>query len=196
MKINKLPKSIIFISSALILGVIVLALLELTDTTHLLHKKNVQTFDQTPTSGGAGSNINKGEPANKNETSNSSNSSSSTQPGDNKNSVGTSNNVSLLTPSGDFVSNHHPNLSGSPAPNLMSSVCTTTPGATCTIIFTKDGVQKSLPAQTTDRGGSAYWNWRLQDIGITSGSWKITAKATLNDQTKTADDALNLEVAQ
>src|ERR1700733_4101879 len=36
----------------------------------------------------------------------------------------------LVMPSGDFVSNHHPNLSGSPAPNLITSSCTTTSGAT------------------------------------------------------------------
>jgi len=102
----------------------------------------------------------------------------------------------LIVPTGNFVSNHHPNLSGSPAPNLMASDCTTTPGATCQISFTQNGVTKYLPAETTDAGGSAYWNWKLQDIGLTVGSWKIEAIARLGNQTKTATDALLLEVSQ
>lgn len=102
----------------------------------------------------------------------------------------------LSAPSGDFVSNHHPNLSGSPAPNRISSVCTTTPGASCTISFTKNGVTKSLPAQTTDAGGSTYWDWKLQDIDLSVGNWQVVATATLNSQTKTVNDPLLLEVAQ
>jgi hypothetical protein len=103
----------------------------------------------------------------------------------------------LLTPTGDFVSNHHPNLSGSPAPNRLTSVCTTTPDASCMIIFTKDGVTKSLGAQVVDAGGSTYWNnWKLQDIGLTAGTWTVQAVSTLNGQTKTASDALNLVVAE
>ena len=107
-----------------------------------------------------------------------------------------SSNATLIDPTGNFVSNHHPNLSGSPAPNQIQSICNTTPGATCQIIFTKDGVTKQLPAQKTDSGGATYWTWKLQDIGLTAGSWHVQAKATLGTQTKTADDAMNLEVAQ
>jgi len=102
----------------------------------------------------------------------------------------------LYTPSGDFVSNHHPNLSGSPAPNTMASVCNTTPGGKCTIAFTKDGVTKSLSVQTADANGSAYWYWKLQDIGLGSGTWKIQATASLNGQSKTASDPMDLVVTQ
>lgn len=92
----------------------------------------------------------------------------------------------------NFVNNHHPSLSKSAT---MASSCTTTPGATCVISFTNGSTApKSLAAQTTDRGGSAYWDWKLQDIGLTPGSWRITATATLNGQSKTATDAINLEV--
>ena len=104
--------------------------------------------------------------------------------------------VTLLVPSGNFVSNHRPNLSGVPAPNTMESVCNTTPGARCKISFTKDGVTKSLPEQTTDSGGATYWSWKLQDVGLTEGSWKIQAIATLNGQSKDASDALDLVVSQ
>lgn len=103
----------------------------------------------------------------------------------------------LFAPTGPFVSNHRPNLSGQPAPNTINSVCNTTSGAMCQIIFTKDNVTKSLPAQLTDEGGATYWNgWKLQDVGLTAGTWHITAKATLGSQTETSTDALNMVVAE
>lgn len=101
----------------------------------------------------------------------------------------------LVVPSGDFVSNHHPNLGGSPAPNSLSSVCTSTPGASCTISFTQGKITKSLPTQTTDQGGSTYWNnWTLQGIGLTTGSWKITATSSLGNKTLSSVDPMGLEV--
>lgn len=117
------------------------------------------------------------------------------QPGDNSKSRNETNpNQTLRAPTGDFVSNHEPNLSNSPAPNTLASVCVTTPGGTCTITFEKDGIVKSLPAQTADAEGAAYWNWKLQDHGLTEGKWRIQAKATLDDQTKTAEDPLLFNV--
>lgn len=121
--------------------------------------------------------------------------SSHQQPGDQKSTSGNSTGQTLLAPEGVFVSNHHPNLSGSPAPSTLNSTCSTTPGATCKITFTMGSVVKSLSAQTTDRGGSAYWNWKLQDVGLTAGSWQVQAVAHLNGQTKTTTDALLLEVS-
>lgn len=108
----------------------------------------------------------------------------------------TSSGVTLAVPTGNFVSDHHPNLSGHPAPNQMASSCTTTPGASCKIAFTSNGVTKSLAPETTDSGGSVYWNWTLQSAGLTQGTWSIEAIATLNDNTKTASDPQNLVVAQ
>lgn len=118
---------------------------------------------------------------------------SSDQPGDQKATPSAS--ATLVAPHGDFVSNHHPNLSGSPAPNILSSVCSTTAGASCTITFTKDGTTKSLTAQTTDRGGSTYWSWKLSDVGLTAGSWQVTARASLNNQTLSTTDSMTLEVS-
>lgn len=103
-------------------------------------------------------------------------------------------NATLIAPTGTFVSNHRPNLSGSPAPSEEQSTCNTTPGATCQISFTYNGVTKSLPAQTADSGGATYWTWNLQDIGLTEGSWQIQATARLNGKTLTGSDALKLEV--
>lgn len=118
-------------------------------------------------------------------------------PSDNKSQTNTTNNntdpsADLKKPEGNFVNNHRPSLSDS---SSMQSSCVTTPGATCQIIFTKDGVTKTLPAQKTDAGGGTYWTWTLQDIGLTAGTWKIQAKATLGSQIETTDDAVNLEVA-
>jgi hypothetical protein len=181
------------IIAALVLMAAITAL-ELTNTTHFLHKKPTPVTASAYTKGEGTQQL-----TTKNSEQNSDTTTSSTsgaQPGDQKSEAGGNSTAALLTPTGDFVSNHHPNLDGSPAPNTISSVCTTTPGATCTIAFIKDGVTKSLPAQTTDRGGSAYWNWKLQDIGITSGSWKVEARASLDGKNVTASDAMQLVVAQ
>ncbi len=107
-----------------------------------------------------------------------------------------SNNQStLITPYGNFVSDHTPNLGGSPHPNLMSSVCTTTPGAHCQISFTNGSITKYLASQAVDSKGSTYWTWYLQDIGLSTGDWTIKATATLNSQTETAVDPLVLKVS-
>jgi hypothetical protein len=149
-----------------------------------------------------GSSYTKGQPSNAggssssgNQQSSGSSSNSGSQKTGSSGSGGTS--AVLIAPSGSFVSNHHPNLSGSPAPNTVTSVCNTTPGASCQITFTMDSVTKSLPSQTADSGGSTYWtNWKLQGVGLTAGSWKVTATATLNGQTKTASDAMSLVVSE
>lgn len=103
----------------------------------------------------------------------------------------------LLAPTGNFVSNHRPNLSGSPAPNVLTSVCNTTPGAYCQISFSMNGITKDLPKEKTDSGGAAYWNnWSIQNIGLQVGSWKITAIATLSGQSKTASDPMLLVIKE
>ena len=113
---------------------------------------------------------------------------------DNNTNPDSNSSAELLMPFGNFISNHHPNLSGSPAPNVESSVCNTTSGASCAITFTMNGITKSLSPETTDKGGAAYWSWTLQQVGLTEGTWKIQAVATLGDQTKTASDAMDLVV--
>ncbi len=164
-----------------------IGLLELTNVTHLFHhKKRAQPpTANSETKGEVAAQRGQNTPT------------TSPQQGQDKQASGsTDSNQVLFEPSGNFVSNHHPNLDGSPAPNLMSSDCTTSPGATCTISFTKGGATKSLPAKTADAGGTAYWNWKLQDYGLTQGKWTIKATATLGSQSKTAADAQPLEVAE
>lgn len=191
-----LPVLGVIVALALILGV-----LEVTDTTHFFHKTQPpvsRITAHTDTMGSNTGNNQKGEPSGSTTSSNTAEPSTSTEQEDNKSDSGGGNNQVLLAPdpSNGFVSNHHPNLSGHPAPATLTSVCTTTPGARCTITFTKDGVTKSLPTQTTDRGGSAYWNdWSLQSIGLTAGSWQIKAVATLGSQTEAATDSMDLVVS-
>lgn len=103
--------------------------------------------------------------------------------------------ASLDQPTGTFVSNHRPGQGGTPTQE--ASTCKTTPGASCYIQFSKDGTVKSLETQAVDSDGAAYWSWDVKDakgIGLASGSWKISAVATLNGQTKTSDDSIALEI--
>jgi cytoskeletal protein RodZ len=142
------------------------------------------------------SSYSKGEPVadspSSNNTAGSTDNESTAQPGDQKSSTSGSVAATLLAPSGDFVSSHHVSSS-----TTLVSVCNTTPGATCQIKFSDGSQTISLPAQTADRGGSAYWdNWTPAQYGITAGSWKITAYATLNGQTKSSQDSLELAVTQ
>ena len=103
--------------------------------------------------------------------------------------------IKPANPTGQFVSNHTPNLSGSPAPNTETSTCTTTPGAYCKIRFAMNGTIKSLSLQKTDANGDVVWtNWSLADVGLTKGSWTVTAIAVNGVNAASTPDATNLVV--
>jgi hypothetical protein len=89
----------------------------------------------------------------------------------------------LTAPSGTFA-----NLYSADANTQMNSICNTTSGASCQVIFTKGGLSIALPAKTTDSSGVASWAWTPQQIGLTAGKWHVTAKARLGSQTKTTDN--------
>ena len=93
------------------------------------------------------------------------------------------------TPYGSFVSSHSAQLN---SPEL--STCLSSVGAKCKISFSKDSLTKTLDEKTTDSDGAAYWSWRPQDLGLTAGSWKITAEASLNGKTASTADSRNLEI--
>lgn len=99
-----------------------------------------------------------------------------------------------VSPSGTFVSNHKPNLSGAPSPSEEQSVCNTVPGANCYIKFVMGGVVKKLDTRIADSSGSVIWSWDVKQAGFTEGKWTITAVTTLNGQTKTTTDSLALEI--
>ena len=125
------------------------------------------------------------------------NGSTSTSPDTSTTTPAIDSSITPREPTGTFVSNHSPNISGSPAPNIESSTCTTTPGASCTIQFTNGDIIKSLDVKTTDSNGNATWDsWTLSEIGLTQGSWVISAIATNGSKTATATDATTLSVEQ
>jgi hypothetical protein len=100
--------------------------------------------------------------------------------------------AALVSPSGNFVSNHKPGQNG--APNSETSVCDTTPGASCYIQFTNNDTTKKLDAQTASADGVAIWYWNVKDAGFSAGSWKVSAVATFNGQTQTSNDVVTLEI--
>jgi len=170
----------------------VLAVLELTNTTHLFHKNSPtkpavsagQSTKGEKTATTNSSQQNSGTPA-----STPSGSANTSQPGDTKSNTVTT--ADLITPFGNFVSAH----ANVPSSTALSSVCNTTVGATCKIAFTSGTLTRYLSSETTDSGGSAYWpSWTPNSIGLTPGTWQVSAVATLNGQTKTGTDATNLEI--
>ncbi len=78
---------------------------------------------------------------------------------------------------------------------LENTVCITTPGASCTVEFKQGDVVKSLPAQSTDSTGSAYFYWTPGKVKLSPGNWSIILKVTLNGASKTAQDNITLQVA-
>jgi hypothetical protein len=98
----------------------------------------------------------------------------------------------LLSPSGTFVSNHRPSLSGTAQQLEEQSVCSSTTGARCFIRFTQGSVTKSLASQVIGGTGTTYWSWNIKDSGLTEGSWIVEAVATLDGQEKTTKDNIDL----
>lgn len=175
------------IAAAIGLLILIIAILEATNTTHFFHKQTVPPVVPAHT--------NNGQPI--------SNSGSSSQPGSTSDNSSQQSNTpppevadhTLITPYGNFVSNHFPGQNGTTTSE--ASICNTSPGATCYIKFTNvtTGDTTQLATQTADAQGYVSWYWDVdKDAHLTSGKWKITAVATLGGQTKTAEDVLNLVV--
>lgn len=192
---RSLKKPLLIAGGVILVAAAVVVALELTNTTHLFHKPKVSAHETASqnTKGETGDSSTTTPSTSSQSTSDtgSTQSTTPTSPTGTQQKEGGSTSATLLMPSGTFVSNHRANLS-----STESSVCTTTPGASCKIVFTNGSLTKELPTQATDAGGSTYWDWKLQDIGLTAGSWHVQAVATLNGQTKTADDATSLVVSQ
>jgi hypothetical protein len=117
-------------------------------------------------------------------------------PTPNANVPGGTNNGSteLAAPSGTFVSNHAPSL-GNSSRSQESSVCNTTPGATCVISFTMGSTTKTLDSKVADDNGAASWDWSPGGLGLSAGSWTIKATATRDGQSKSSQDSLPLNVS-
>lgn len=191
---SKKPLLLGFLVLVALAGIV--AVLELTGVTHFVRKNAApQTANQNTKGEGPNQTASENGATGTEKSSDQAQTGGGTYSSDNK-TPNANQTTKLDVPTGNFVSNHRRNLSGSPAPNKLQSSCVTTPGATCQIIFTKDGATKSLEAKKTDAGGGVYWEWKLQDAGLTKGSWKVQAKATLGTQIETAEDSLLLEVQQ
>lgn len=169
----------------LLLAAIVVGALQLTGVTHFLsHKAKAPA-----TTGGA---YTKGLSTNPKQ--NSSSSSTTTVPPatDSATKAPESTTKTLISPWGTFANVYNAHLH-----DQMGSTCNTTPGATCQIIFTSGDQTKSLNTEQTDSGGAVYWSWTPAGIGLTPGTWHITAKAVLGSQVKTTNnDPLTLKVTQ
>ncbi len=203
MPVNKKSKRSKFRVSKLIIGVVVLVVLvlvvlELTNTTHFFHKASdvIPSTSPTITSSSGTKSANGSSTATSNTSTNTTNTTTNTTTSTNpKTGSPTASTAPLLAPFGTFVSDHHPNLSGSPAPSAEQSVCNTTPSATCYISFTNNGVTKSLATQTADNNGSTYWSWDVNKNGLSAGDWTVTAYATLNGVTSSTKDPQTLDVS-
>lgn len=99
-------------------------------------------------------------------------------------------NASLQTPTGSFVSNHHPTTSS----QSIESVCSTNQGATCDIKLTMGSAYKTLGTKTVGTNNSVTWVWSPSSIGLSSGTWQVMAIAELNGAQKTSNDPINLVV--
>lgn len=105
-----------------------------------------------------------------------------------------------VSPNGSFVSSYQVGVD-----QEEQSTCNTTVGATCTIVFTSGDVTKSLtPTVVTtsdsakdDNSGASFasWTWQPSTIGLTPGSWTVTATATLNGQSLSTKSNQLLEVS-
>ncbi len=177
-----------------LLGVfLIIFVLEITNTTHWFHKQ--KAISGTIPSSGIPSHTTSSSVNTQAKTNSVQPKVDTTAPSSSKVTTPTSSSGNLVSPYGSFVSNHGPTLSNSPsAPSSEQSVCITSPGASCTITFTMDGVIKTLDAKTADSQGAAYWNWDIISAGFTEGSWTINATATSDGQSKTVKDPLVLQV--
>lgn len=185
-------KLLLCLSAFIVIAAGILIALEANGKTHLFRKPAPHPTN-TASQNTKGETVSKSAAESKPNTSTvNSSDASAVQPGDTKSTSGGGTTNNLIVPNGTFVSAHKVPLSAD-----LSSVCNTSAGASCTILFRSGSTTKSLPAQTADRGGSAYWNsWTPASIGLTPGMWKIEATATLDSQIKTATDATTLEVSQ
>ncbi len=165
--------------------IVIVAILELSNTTHFFHKQSVPLVIPAHTNSGKPISTNSASP----------NTPTVSTPQDNTPLPADVTNHTLIVPTGTFVSNHFPGQNGSST--AEASVCNASPGATCYIKFTNvaTGETTQLASQIADAHGTTSWYWDVDhDAHLTTGQWKVEAVATLGGQTRTAADALNLTI--
>jgi hypothetical protein len=163
--------------------VFVVSILEVTNTTHIFHKpQKVIVIIKSTTPGVAL----KTDTVNSNPYGSSSKTNQDISTQSSQAPTG-----SLLAPWGSFVSNHNPGSGASTSQE--TSVCNTTPGASCYIKLTNGSLVKILETKIADNNGSIIWNWNT-DTTLDKGVWNISAVADLNGQSKTTQDSMELKV--
>jgi hypothetical protein len=187
--IKNISRKYLFLSAIVVIAIIV-AGLEVTNTTHIFHKQKPSPVIPTKISATKPTS-----PSKKGTSDKSAGASTGSPATGNKQGTTSNSQAALIAPFGTFVSNHKPGQNG--APTSEQSICNTTPGASCFIQFTNGSVVKILAPQVAGSDGSTFWSWDSKDassIGLTPGSWKVSAVASLNGQTKTSDDSIPLEI--
>jgi len=181
--INNSKKSIIL--SALVIIIVSFVIFKITKAPEALTGQ-IKTIQQSPSNNQGTSNKSTIQPKNVSDkgSQQETNSSSSTS------NVDTG--IPLVAPYGALVSNHKPGKNGSNT--IEESECITTPGATCSMQFTQNGVIKTLDSEKTDSTGTAIWTWDVNKAGLTKGNWQVTAIAKLDSQYKSTTDKLLLEI--
>lgn len=176
------------------LGLVVMLVLELTNTTYIFHKRPAYvTIPSKATNTTAAATPNSSSSKSTTTTSTSSASTPAPASVDKTYSQPTASPTTLVLGTAQtFVSNHKPGQDG--ASTAEQSACNTTPGATCYIQFTQGDLTRSLETKTADNNGTVIWNWDTKGANFSSGSWQITAVAALGGQTKSAHDQLALEI--
>ncbi len=101
-------------------------------------------------------------------------------------------------PSGTFVSDYSATMS-----TQEDSSCNTTVGATCTITFKNvaNGSTVSLSPMVAGTSkdaqeSSAIWSsWTPSSIGLSQGTWQVSATATLNGGSQTTTSQVTLDIS-
>lgn len=182
-KSSLLRKPKILVLTLAAVALLLFAGLELTNMVDLINTKQAGAPDIT-SSGSSPATSDKSVDEVSNESSPTSN-----QPNETPKSTTTSSQYLKSPDQSTYVNTHTASLNSD-----LQSVCVTSPSATCVIQFTKSGVTKSLKPGVADNSGSVIWTWKPSDIDLTSGAWTITAKASLNGQTKISQDAIKLQI--
>ncbi len=179
----------------LLVVIMVAGLLEAFSVTHFLHDSHNQVVAKSTGAGTKGvANPAASEPSTTQPTQTQT-PTAQTTPHPAKQPNGNTGSGTLIAPWGTFV-NVYKNVGVN---DNMQSTCNTSAGATCQIVFVNGSITKTLPIKTADGGGAIFWSWKPSDqnIGLTPGSWHITAEAKLGSQVKTTDNgSLELEIVQ
>lgn len=193
-RFKRLRRPVPIAIGVVLLLVIIVGILELTNTTYFFHDKEAisstipaDSPDSTPSSDDSTDSAS--------DTPAPSAASPTTSANTSKTPGTTPNSGPPQTPTGNFVSNHQPSLGNKDGgSSALESLCVTSPGATCKIIFTRNGVTKTLEEKSVGSDGFVLWTWDVNQAGFVEGSWEITAISTLNGVTSTSKDPLNMEV--